>query len=167
MIKSSSQNFSMRSLQQIAPRISLVVWCLWLLYAMTWVFISGHHFRFDSYEDLANNLRYWFVSFGTKGGGILLSAMLCRRRNPGLAFTLAALCVYVLWMLYLGPVLMPAVPGYGSYTLEDSFKLWWHSRTDSVFLFLSIPFGVFGVASVLFWPIYALNLPSEKPARVS
>src|SRR5262245_7838834 len=108
----------MGPVHKVALRISLAIWLLWFLYAVVWAFIYPYPYSVKSPPELAMGYSTLVLSFGTRGGGILLSAMLYRRPNRGLAWLLTALCLYILWMRYFGEILMPML--LRGYTFKES-----------------------------------------------
>jgi hypothetical protein len=151
-------------MQKLAPRISVIGWCLWL--AVSLAFAGYHHQSSSSELSLMSVLRYW-VGFGIGGGAIAISAVLCQRPQRALAFFLAGLSLFVFLKFYLGVILFKMAQ-IGGLTFSQSVADYWQHVSQNVFLLVvTVPLGIFLGVSVIFWPLYGLLYGSQGNDHVA
>ena len=138
-------------MRRLVPRLSLAGWSVWLLLSL------GLALAYPSRHTTLLTVISSGIDFGIKGGGIVLSVMLCQRANRGLAFLLAGLCLFTFLRFYLGDILFHMLPQLGGLTFAGAVADWWQRNTSSVLRAIVVmPFGVFLAGSLVTWPWYAL-----------
>lgn len=138
-------------MQKLAPRVSVVGWSLWLVFSLA--FTMAYRSQTATVQSGFQSM----IDLGVKGGGVVLSIVLCQRPHRALALMLAALCLFAFWRFYFGEILFHIHPQLDGLTFTASVADWWHRSTSTVVRFVAvIPFCVFVTASLVFWPFYAL-----------
>ncbi len=149
----------LRTMRKAVPIVSMCLWALWLIRALAmWL-----NYRPSTSGLTSQDLPWFVLTYSIQVAGIAFSFLLWKRPSRAFALVLALLSLFSLWKYFFGIVVLRTFSAFGGLSFSSAIGEWWHFRTVSTLDFLKeVPFALFLLLSVFFWPIYVIRLPKDK-----